>query len=155
MAEKPVEKPAENPAEKAAEKPAEKAGEKPAGDRPKKLKKRADVMGLAHVKATFNNTIITITNLKGDVVTWASSGKAGFKGSRKSMPYAATVAADIVAKAALDAGMKKVEVRVCGGGAGRESAVRGLRAAGLEISSIRDITSVPHNGCRRPKRRRV
>lgn len=143
------EKPETKPAAPAADKPADKV------DRPKKAKKRADAAGIAHVKATFNNTIITITNLKGEVVTWASSGKAGFKGSRKSMPYAATVAADIVGKAAMDAGMKKVDVRICGGGGGRESAVRGLRAAGLEIVSIRDITSVPHNGCRRPKRRRV
>ncbi len=143
------EKPETKPAAAASEKPVEKA------DRPKKAKKRTDAAGIAHVKATFNNTIITITTFKGDVVTWASSGKAGFKGSRKSMPYAATVAADIVGKAALEAGMKKVDVRICGGGGGRESAVRGLRAAGLEIASIRDITSVPHNGCRRPKRRRV
>jgi small subunit ribosomal protein S11 len=121
----------------------------------KKVKKRADAIGIVSVLSTFNNTIITITNLKGDVVTWASSGKAGFKGSRKSMPYAATVAADIAAKAALDAGMKKVDVLVKGGGAGRESAIRAIRAAGMEVTSIRDVTAIPHNGCRRPKRRRV
>jgi small subunit ribosomal protein S11 len=121
----------------------------------KKGKKKAEIAGIVTIRATFNNTIITVMNPDGDVVTWASSGKAGFKGSRKSMPYAASVAAEIAAKAALDAGMKKVDVRIRGGGAGRESAVRAMRAAGLEVSSIQDITSVPHNGCRRPKRRRV
>ncbi|MFH0919715.1 MAG: 30S ribosomal protein S11 [Fibrobacterota bacterium] len=121
----------------------------------KKIKKKADAIGVVTIRASFNNTIITVTSVKGDVVTWSSSGKAGFKGSRKSMPYAATVAADIAAKAALDAGMKRVDVRIRGGGAGRESAVRAIRAAGLEVSSIRDLTAVPHNGCRRPKRRRV
>lgn len=121
----------------------------------KKTKKKAEIAGIAAIRATFNNTIITITNPNGDVVTWASAGKAGFKGSRKSMPYAASVAAEIAAKASLDAGMKKVEIRIRGGGAGRESAIRSMRAAGLEVTSIRDLTSVPHNGCRRPKRRRV
>jgi len=141
--------------EKTASAPAAQTGATAAAAGPKKIKKKAEAIGIACVRATFNNTIITITNLKGDVVTWASSGKAGFKGSRKSMPYAATVAADIAAKAALDAGMKKVDVRIRGGGAGRESAVRAIRAAGLEVSSIRDLTAIPHNGCRRPKKRRV
>lgn len=121
----------------------------------KKVKKKADAVGVASIRATFNNTIVSFTNLKGDVIAWASSGKAGFKGSRKSMPYAATVAADIAAKSAFDSGMKRVDVRIHGGGAGRESAVRAIRAAGIEVSSIRDLTAIPHNGCRRPKRRRV
>jgi small subunit ribosomal protein S11 len=121
----------------------------------KKVKKKAEINGVVLIRATFNNTIITVTNASGDVVTWASSGKAGFKGSRKSMPYAASVAAEIAAKTALDAGMKKVEVRIRGGGGGRESAVRSIRSAGLEVTAIRDLTAVPHNGCRRPKRRRV
>ncbi|OGJ88100.1 MAG: 30S ribosomal protein S11 [Candidatus Raymondbacteria bacterium RifOxyA12_full_50_37] len=121
----------------------------------KKTKKRVEVAGVAHIRATFNNTIISIANPNGEVVAWASSGRAGFKGSRKSMPYAATVAAEGVAKAALDAGMKKVDVHIRGGGAGRESAVRALKAAGLEILSLKDFTAIPHNGCRRPKRRRI
>lgn len=121
----------------------------------KKTKKKAEIAGIAAIRATFNNTIITIANPNGDVITWASSGKAGFKGSRKSMPYAASVAAEIAAKAALDAGMKKVDIRIRGGGAGRESAIRAMRAAGLDVTSIRDLTAVPHNGCRRQKRRRV
>jgi len=127
----------------------------PAKKEVKKNKKKAEISGIAFINASFNNTIITISNPNGDVITWASSGKAGFKGSRKSMSYAASVAAEISAKAALDAGMKKVDVKIKGGGVGRESAVRALRAAGLEISSIKDITSIPHNGCRREKRRRI
>lgn len=121
----------------------------------KKIKKKAEVMGVVMVNASFNNTIITISNPNGEVVAWSSSGKAGFKGSRKSMPYAASVAGEIAAKAAVDAGMKKVDVRVRGGGVGRESAIRAMRAAGLEVMSIKDITAVPHNGCRREKRRRI
>jgi len=121
----------------------------------KKIRKKAEIAGIVMINASFNNTIVTITNPNGEVVAWASSGKAGFKGSRKSMPYAASVAAEIAAKAALEAGMKRADVKIRGGGVGRESAVRAMRAAGLEITSIKDITATPHNGCRREKRRRI
>lgn len=121
----------------------------------KKTKKVADVEGVAHVRATFNNTTITITDLKGNAVSWASSGKAGFKGSKKSTPFAATVAAEQAAREALSAGMRRVHVRVQGPGSGRESAIQALAAAGLQVRSIKDVTPIPHNGCRPPKRRRV
>ena len=125
---------------------------------PKKTKRRdkkVSVSGVAHVHASFNNTIVTITDTDGHVITWASAGKAGFKGSRKSTPFAAQVAAESSAREALNAGMKRVEVWVKGPGAGREAAIRSLQAAGLEISAIKDVTPIPHNGCRPPKRRRV
>jgi len=124
----------------------------------KKTKKRyrkVGVNGVAHVQASFNNTIVTITDLDGNVVTWASAGKVGFKGSRKSTPFAAQVAAEASAREALNLGMKRVEVWVKGPGSGREAAIRSLQAAGLEISAIKDVTPIPHNGCRPPKRRRV
>ena len=121
----------------------------------KKRERKIPATGVAHVQASFNNTIVTITDLDGNVVTWASAGKVGFKGSRKSTPFAAQVAAESSAKEALNMGMKRVEVWVKGPGAGREAAVRSLQAAGLEISAIRDVTPIPHNGCRPPKRRRV
>ena len=111
--------------------------------------------GRAYIKSTFNNIIITITDKQGNVLTWSSGGSVGFKGSRKSTPYAAQLAATEAAKRALDMGLKKVGVLVKGPGAGRESAIRALQAAGLQITSIRDITPIPHNGCRPPKRRRV
>ncbi len=111
--------------------------------------------GVAHIQSTFNNTIITITDVSGNVVTWASAGSQGFKGSRKSTPFAAQVAADVAAKKALELGVNSVEVYVKGPGSGREAAIRSLQAAGLEISLIRDVTPIPHNGCRPPKRRRV
>ena len=110
---------------------------------------------VAHVKATFNNIIISITNSTGQVVSWASAGKMGFRGSKKNTPYAAQMAAQDCAKVAVDAGMKKVEVFVKGPGSGRESAIRTLQASGLDVLSIRDITPTPHNGCRPPKKRRV
>jgi small subunit ribosomal protein S11 len=110
---------------------------------------------IAHVMASFNNTIVTITDLKGDTVVWASAGSAGFKGSRKSTPFAAQIAAQAAAKKALDHGVKEVEVFVKGPGAGRESAIRALQAAGLNITAIKDVTPIPHNGCRPRKRRRV
>jgi small subunit ribosomal protein S11 len=110
---------------------------------------------VAHIKATFNNTIVTITDNSGAVISWASAGKQGFKGSRKSTPFAAQVAAEAAAKESLSLGMKRVEVLVKGPGAGREAAVRSLQAAGLEVTAIRDVTPIPHNGCRPPKRRRV
>lgn len=120
----------------------------------KKVKKNIPV-GVAHIQASFNNTIITITDCNGDVVCSASSGGKGFKGSRKSTPYAAQIAADEAAKKAMDSGMKTVSVLVKGPGSGRESAVRGIGGAGLRIALIRDVTPIPHNGCRPPKRRRV
>lgn len=111
--------------------------------------------GAAHIQATFNNTIVTITDLNGGVVTWSSAGSLGFKGSRKGTPYAAQIAAEAAAKKAIDSGMKQLDVYVKGPGAGRESAIRALQAAGLDINLIKDVTPVPHNGCRPPKRRRV
>jgi len=111
--------------------------------------------GIAHIRATFNNTIITMTDLEGNVICWHSSGAAGFKGSKKSTPFAAQVAAEAAAKKAMDFGMKEVEVLVKGPGSGRESAIRAIQAAGLSITVIRDITPIPHNGCRPKKKRRV
>jgi small subunit ribosomal protein S11 len=111
--------------------------------------------GVVHIQSTFNNTIVTITNLQGDTISWASAGSSGFKGARKSTPFAAQTAAEKAALEALNSGMKKVEILVKGQGSGRETAIRAIESAGFEISSIQDITSVPHNGCRPPKRRRV
>lgn len=121
----------------------------------KKKSKSAPESGIAHIRATFNNTIVTITDLSGNVVAWSSAGAQGFKGSRKSTPFAAQVAAEKAAIKARDLGMRKLEVHVKGPGAGRESAIRSLQAAGMEISVIRDKTPIPHNGCRPRKRRRV
>ena len=111
--------------------------------------------GQAHIHSSFNNTIVTITDVQGNVISWASSGGLGFKGSRKSTPYASQLTAETAAKAAMEHGLKSVEVFVKGPGSGREAAIRSLQAAGLEISSIKDVTPIPHNGCRPPKRRRV
>jgi small subunit ribosomal protein S11 len=111
--------------------------------------------GVAHVNASFNNTMITITDAQGNAIAWASSGSSGFKGSRKSTPYAAQVAADAAARKAMEHGVKTLEVEVKGPGSGRESALRALQAAGFTITSIKDVTPIPHNGCRPPKRRRV
>lgn len=123
----------------------------------KKVKKRAhvDANGVAHIKATFNNVIVTITDIYGNTISWSSAGKNGFKGSRKNTPFAAQVSAEAAAKEAYDMGLRKVEVFVKGPGSGREAAIRALHIAGLEINSIKDITPIPHNGCRPPKRRRV
>ncbi len=121
----------------------------------RKIKKKAPAIGVAHVRTTFNNTIITITDERGNVIAWSSPGKAGFKGSRKSTPFAAQIAADVVGRVAYDAGMRKIEVHLRGAGNGRESSVRALAGAGLRVTAIKDFTSVPHNGCRAPKRRRV
>ena len=120
-----------------------------------KVKKKVAANGVAHIKATFNNTIISITDRQGNVVAWHTPGKAGFKGSRKSTPFAAQVASEVAGKVAYDAGMRKVEVHLHGAGNGREGAIRALAAAGLRVSCIKDFTAVPHNGCRPPKRRRV
>jgi len=121
----------------------------------KKKEKRIVQSGVAHIQATFNNTQITITDMGGNAVVWATAGSQGFKGSRKSTPFAAQKAAEIVAKKAIEQGMKQVDVYVNGPGSGRESAVRSLQAAGLKINMIKDVTPIPHNGCRPPKRRRV
>ena len=122
----------------------------------KKRRERKNIeKGAAHIRATFNNTIVTITDVAGNAVSWASAGELGFKGSRKSTPYAAQMASETAAKAAIDHGMKTVEVYVKGPGSGRESAIRALQATGLDISLIKDVTPIPHNGCRPPKRRRV
>ncbi|SHK35571.1 30S ribosomal protein S11 [Paramaledivibacter caminithermalis] len=111
--------------------------------------------GQAHIQSTFNNTIITITDIAGNAISWSSAGNCGFKGSRKSTPFAAQMAAEVAAKAAMEHGLKTVEVYVKGPGSGREAAIRSLQAAGLEINLIKDVTPIPHNGCRPPKRRRV
>ena len=111
--------------------------------------------GAAHIRSTFNNTLVTISDVNGNAISWASAGEMGFKGSRKSTPYAAQMAAEKAAKTAMEHGMKTVEVYVKGPGAGREAAIRALQTAGLEISLIKDVTPIPHNGCRPPKRRRV
>lgn len=111
--------------------------------------------GMVHVNASFNNTHITITDVQGNTIVWASAGKMGFKGSRKSTPYAAQMAGEQVGRAAIEHGMRTVEVEVTGPGSGRESALRALQSTGLQVTSIRDITPIPHNGCRPPKRRRV
>ena len=122
----------------------------------KKRRERKNVeKGAAHIRSTFNNTIITITDMNGNAVSWASAGELGYKGSRKSTPYAAQMAAETAAKIAVDQGMKTVEAFVKGPGAGRESAIRALQSVGLEITMIKDVTPIPHNGCRPPKRRRV
>ncbi|MDH5202907.1 MAG: 30S ribosomal protein S11 [Nitrospirota bacterium] len=120
-----------------------------------KKEKRNITYGAAHIQATFNNTIVTITDTSGNVITWSSAGNLGFKGSRKGTPYAAQMAAATAAKKAIDSGMKQIDIFVKGPGAGRESAIRALQATGLEINLIKDVTPVPHNGCRPPKRRRV
>jgi small subunit ribosomal protein S11 len=121
----------------------------------KKKEKKVDPIGVAHIKATFNNTIVTISDRYGNTVSWASAGKVGFKGSRKSTPFAAQTAAEITAKEAIAQGVKRVEILVKGPGVGREAAVRSIQAAGLDVTAIKDVTPIPHNGCRPPKRRRV
>ncbi|MFQ5798850.1 MAG: 30S ribosomal protein S11 [Bacteroidota bacterium] len=121
----------------------------------KKKKIQVETMGKVHIRATFNNVIITITDVYGNTISWASAGKMGFKGSRKNTPFAAQVSASAAAREAYDLGLRKVDVFVKGPGSGREAAIRSLQTAGLEITSIRDITPIPHNGCRPPKRRRV
>lgn len=118
-------------------------------------RERVEANGVAHIKATFNNTIVTLTDSYGNVISWASAGRIGFKGSRKSTPFAAQLAAEAAAKEALELGLRRVEVMLKGPGAGREAAVRSLQAAGLQVVAIKDVTPIPHNGCRPPKRRRV
>ena len=127
----------------------------PKKKRSRRKEKLTDVNGVAHIKATFNNTIVTITDTKGNVISWASAGKVGFKGSRKSTPFAAQMAAEASAREAVNLGLQRIEVWVKGPGSGREAAIRSLQAAGLSITAIKDVTPIPHNGCRPPKRRRV
>ena len=121
----------------------------------RKKKEQVDPQGMAHIKATFNNTKITLSDSKGNTISWASGGRVGFKGSRKNTPFAAQMAAETAAKEAMEVGLRKVDVEVKGPGAGREAAIRSLQASGLEIMSIKDVTPIPHNGCRPPKKRRV
>ena len=128
---------------------------KPKQKKKSKKKKVSDTRGVANIKATFNNTHISVTDKFGNVISWATAGTSGFKGSRKSTSYAATIAAEKVAKEVISMGMTSVDVRIKGPGSGRESAVRSLAATGLAITSIKDVTPLPHNGCRPPKRRRV
>jgi small subunit ribosomal protein S11 len=130
-------------------------GDAPAAKKVKRKSKKNILNGIVHVQSTFNNTIITITDVSGNVISWSSAGARGFKGSRKSTPFAAQVAAGDAAAKAMEHGLKNVTVLVKGPGAGRESALRALAAAGLKIALIRDVTPIPHNGCRQPKRRRV
>ena len=123
--------------------------------RSKRREKKNIERGVAHIKSTFNNTFISITDVDGNSISWSSAGNVGFKGSRKSTPFAAQLAAETAAKVATDHGMRQVEVYVKGPGSGREAAIRSLQAAGLEVNAIKDVTPIPHNGCRPPKRRRV
>ena len=133
---------------------AQKGGKKVTAVRKRRERKNID-RGQAHIQSTFNNTIVTITDMQGNAVSWARAGELGFRGSRKSTPFAAQTAAETAAKIAMDHGMKTVEVYVKGPGSGREAAIRALQGAGLEVSMIKDVTPIPHNGCRPPKRRRV
>ncbi len=142
-------------AAKTAAKTATKAPAKGAARKPRRKEKKSVPVGQAHIKSTFNNTIISITDPSGAVISWSSSGDVGFKGSRKSTPFAAQLAAENAAKKAQEHGLKKVDVFVKGPGSGRETAIRSLQAAGLEVGSISDVTPQAHNGCRPPKRRRV
>lgn len=123
--------------------------------RPKRKDRKNVEYGVAHIRSTFNNTIVTITDKNGNALSWASAGGLGFRGSRKSTPFAAQMATEVAAKAAMEHGLKQVEVYVKGPGAGREAAIRSLQATGLEVNMIKDVTPIPHNGCRPPKRRRV
>ena len=130
------------------------ATKKTTGSRKRREKKNIE-RGAAHIQSTFNNTIVTITDMQGNAVSWASAGEMGFRGSKKSTPFAAQTAAEVAAKAAMEHGMKTVEVFVRGPGSGREAAIRALQTAGLDVTLIKDVTPIPHNGCRPPKRRRV
>mgnify|MGYP002574856814 CR=1 FL=1 len=130
------------------------ATKKTTGSRKRREKKNIEC-GAAHIQSTFNNTIVTITDMQGNAVSWASAGEMGFRGSKKSTPFAAQTAAEVAAKAAMEHGMKTVEVFVKGPGSGREAAIRALQTAGLDVTLIKDVTPIPHNGCRPPKRRRV
>ncbi len=123
--------------------------------RPRRRERKNVAYGVVHIKSSFNNTIVTITDTQGNVIAWASSGNVGFKGSKKSTPYAAQMAAETAARRAMEHGLRKVDVVVKGPGSGRETAIRSIQQVGIEVSGIKDVTPVPHNGCRQPKRRRV
>ncbi len=125
------------------------------GRRPRKRERKNVTHGVAHIKSSFNNTIIAISDQQGDIIAWASAGNVGFKGSRKSTPYAAQMAAELAARRAMEHGVRKVDVQVKGPGSGRETAIRSLQNAGIEVTGIKDVTPIPHNGCRLMKRRRV
>jgi small subunit ribosomal protein S11 len=127
----------------------------PGGRRPRKRERKNVGYGVAHIKSSFNNTIISFTDQEGNVLSWASAGNVGFKGSRKSTPFAAQTAAEAAARRAMEHGVRKVDVQVKGPGSGRETAIRSIQNAGIEVTGIKDVTPVPHNGCRPPKRRRV
>lgn len=127
----------------------------PGGRRPRKKERKNVSYGIAHIKSSFNNTIVAITDQEGHVLSWASAGNVGFKGSRKSTPYAAQQAAEAAARRAMEHGVRKVDVQVKGPGSGRETAIRSIQNSGIEVTGIKDVTPVPHNGCRQPKRRRV
>ena len=128
---------------------------KPGGRRPRKRERKNVTVGIVHIKSSFNNTIVSITDPTGNVISWASAGHVGFKGSRKSTPFAAQMAAEKAARAAMEHGLKRVEVQVKGPGSGRDTAVRSIQNTGIEVTSIKDVTPTPHNGCRQPKRRRT
>jgi len=128
---------------------------KPGGRRPRRKERKNIAYGVAHIKSSFNNTIVTITDQEGNTISWATAGNVGFKGSRKSTPFAAQMAAEAAARRAMEHGVRKVDVLVKGPGSGRETAIRSLQAAGIEVASVTDVSPVPHNGCRPRKRRRV
>jgi len=128
---------------------------KPGGRRPRRRERKNVAYGVAHIKSSFNNTIVSISDTEGNVIAWASAGNVGFKGSRKSTPYAAQLAAEACARRAMEHGMRRVDVMVNGPGSGRETAIRSLQSTGLEVSGIKDVSPIPHNGCRPKKRRRV
>jgi len=128
---------------------------KPGGRRPRRRERKNVAFGIAHIRSSFNNTIVSITDPEGNVLAWASAGNVGFKGSRKSTPFAAQLAAEACARRAMEHGVRKVDVMVKGPGSGRETAIRSLATAGIEVGAVKDLTPVPHNGCRPPKRRRV
>ena len=128
---------------------------KPGGRRPRRRERKNVTVGVAHIKSSFNNTIVTISDQQGNVISWASAGNVGFKGSRKSTPFAAQMAAETAARRAIEHGLRRVDVLVKGPGSGRETAIRSLQNTGIEVVGIKDVTPIPHNGCRPPKRRRV
>ncbi len=128
---------------------------KPGGRRPRRRERKNIAYGVAHIKSSFNNTIVTITDMEGNTISWATAGNVGFKGSRKSTPFAAQMAAEAAARRAMEHGVRKVDVLVKGPGSGRETAIRSLTQAGIEVAGIKDVTPIPHNGCRPKKRRRV
>jgi small subunit ribosomal protein S11 len=128
---------------------------KPGGRRPRRKERKNIAYGVAHIKSSFNNTIVTITDQEGNTISWATAGNVGFKGSRKSTPFAAQMAAEVAARRAMEHGVRKVDVLVKGPGSGRETAIRSIQNVGIEVSGIKDVTPVPHNGCRPKKRRRV